>query len=101
MNVPMFTRFGLKIGLTVALALVVTAAAQQTTGNWHTFTDATGRFSFLVPGEPQHQTQKDESHKEGPIVTDTYVANTQTNAFIAGLTHYTPADTLAGPLELT
>jgi len=101
MNVPMFTRFGLKIGLTVALALGVTAAAQQTTGNWHTFTDTTGRFSFLVPGEPQHQTQKDESHKEGPIVTDTYVANTQTNAFIAGLTQYPPAVPLEDQQELT
>jgi len=48
MNVPMFTRFGLKTGLTVALALAVTAAAQQTTGNWHTFTDTTGRF--FIPG---------------------------------------------------
>jgi hypothetical protein len=74
---------------------------QQSSGDWHTFTDPTGHFSFLVPGEPKRQTQKDESHNEGPIVTDTYVVNTQTNAFIAGLTQYPPAASLPDQEELT
>lgn len=101
MNVPMFSRFGFKSGLAASLALALTVGGQQNSGDWHTFTDPTGRFSFLVPAEPKHQTQKDESHAEGPIVTDTYVANTQSNAFIAGLTQYPPSVPLDDQQELT
>ena len=101
MNVLMFKQFGFKIGLAALLALALTAGAQQPSGDWHTFTDATGHFSFLVPGEPKHQTQKDENHKEGPIVTDTYLVNVQANAFIAGITQYPPAIPLPDEEELT
>lgn len=101
MNVLMFRQFGFKIGLAALLALALTAGAQQTSADWHTFTDATGHFSFLVSGEPKHETQKDESHKEGPIVTDTYLVNTQANAFIAGITQYPPAIPLPDQDELT
>jgi hypothetical protein len=101
MKMPMFARFGFGIGLTASLVLAWSVRAQQTSPNWHTFTDATGRFSFLVPSEPKRQTQKDESHQEGPIVTDTYVANTESSAFIAGLTQYPPAAVLPDQDELT
>ena len=97
----MFTRLGFKIGLTISLALVLTAAAQKAASDWHTFTDPTGHFSFLVPDEPQKQTQKDESHKEGPIVTDTYVAKATGNAFIAGFTQYPESTPLEDQPELT
>jgi hypothetical protein len=50
----MFSRFGFKIGLAASLALALTAGGQLNSGDWHTFTDPTGRFSFLVPGEPKH-----------------------------------------------
>jgi len=100
MNVRMFTRFGFRISLTISLALALTVGAQQTSGDWHTVTDATSHFSFLMPSEPQHQTQKDETHKEGPIVTDTSVVNAQPNLYIAALTQYPSAVSLPDQEEL-
>ena len=99
MNTARFGRFGFA-GLIFSFGLALSVFA-QTTGNWHTFTDPTGRFSALMPGEPQHQTQKDESHKEGPIITDTYMVKAMPKLYIAGLTQYPPAAALQDQPELT
>jgi hypothetical protein len=97
MNVLISTRSGFKFGLLASLVFSLAAVAQQDT--WRTFTEPTGHFSFLMPGEPKRQTQKDESHSEGPIVTDTYVIN-QGNVYLAGLTQYPPAAVLPDDEEL-
>ena len=101
MNTPILTRFGFAIGLSFWLALAIIAVAQKNNADWHTFTDSSGRFSFLIPSEPQHQTQKDETHKEGPIITDTYLVKTEANVYIAALTQYAPAIQVPDQEELT
>jgi hypothetical protein len=98
MNTARLARFGF-VGLICSLGLTLSLFA-QTTGNWHTFTDPTGRFSALMPGEPAHQTQKDETHKEGPIVTDTYLVKALPKLYIAGLTQYPQAVALPDQDEL-
>jgi len=91
-------RFGF-VALIFSLGLALSLFA-QTAGNWHTFTDPTGRFSFLLPSEPEHQTQKDESHKEGPIVTDLYMVKALPKLYLASLTQYPPAAALPDQEEL-
>lgn len=98
MNAVRFARFGFA-GLIFSLGLTFSLFG-QTNGDWRVFTDATGRFSASMPGEPQHQTQKNEEHKEGPIVTDTYLVKTQSNLYVAGLTQYPPAVALPDQGEL-
>ena len=99
MNAARLARFGFA-GVIFSLGLALSLFAQST-GNWHTFTDPTGRFSALVPSEPEHQTQKDESHKEGPIVTDLYMVKAPPKLYIAGLTQYPSAVALPDQGELT
>jgi len=98
MNVLLSARSGFKFGLLASLVFSLVAVAQQEA--WHTFAEPSGHFSFLVPAEPKHQSQKDESHPEGPIVTDTYVVNQGTNLYLAGLTQYPPAAMLPDEQEL-
>jgi hypothetical protein len=100
-NMSIFPRSGFKFGLLALLVFAVAAVAQQQ-GNLssHTYAEPTGHFSFLVPAEPKRETQKDESHREGPIVTDTYVIN-QGNLYLAGLTQYPQAAELPDEKELT
>ena len=100
MNAPLFLRSGFKFGLLAPLLFAFTAVAQQDNLAWHTYAEPTGHFSFLVAAEPKRQTQKDESHPEGPIVTDTYVVS-QDNLYLAGLTQYPPAAELPDEQELT
>ena len=99
MNTARFARLGFA-GLIFSLGLALSLFAQSA-GNWHTFTDPTGRFSVLMPGEPEHQTQKDESHKEGPVVTDLYLVKAPPKLYIAGLTLYPQAVALPDQGELT
>jgi hypothetical protein len=101
MNAPIFPRSGFKFGLFASFLFALAAVAQQQDNlAWHTYAEPTGHFSFLVPAEPKRQTQKDESHPEGPIVTDTYVVS-QDNLYLAGLTQYPPAAQLPDEQELT
>ena len=93
---------GLRLAMVVAiyLSLTIVASAQRGPGDWHTITDASGRFSFSLPAEPQHQTQKDESHQEGPIITDIYLLKIDPNLYLAGLTQYPLAASLPDEEEL-
>jgi hypothetical protein len=101
MNISITARSRFAIVLPISLALATFAFAQESPGNWHTVADVTGRFSFELPAEPQHQTQKDESHSEGPIVTDIYLLKTDPNLYLAGLTQYPQAAPLPDQEELS
>ncbi len=101
MKLSISARCKLIISLPVWLALATVADSQQTNTDWHAVTDSAGHFSIMMPGDPEHKTQKDESHKEGPIVTDTYVLSAQPNLFIAAMTQYPAAIALPDQDELT
>jgi hypothetical protein len=64
-------------------------ARADTATNWKTFMDPAGRFSILMPGEPQHQADSSPAREGKPASSsDLYMAGENGNIYMAGATIY-------------
>jgi hypothetical protein len=64
-------------------------ARADTVTNWKTFTDPAGRYSILMPGDPQHQASDSPSSGGKPAShSDLYMVGENGNIYMAGSTLY-------------
>jgi hypothetical protein len=86
----------LRRGLVGLALLAFGLCVQADTGtNWKTFTDPAGRFSILMPGEPQHQTDSSPASNGKPAShSDLYMTGENGNIYMAGTTIYDLASML-------
>ncbi|HXA15030.1 MAG TPA: hypothetical protein VNW23_07875 [Opitutaceae bacterium] len=75
------------VGLTwLAFGLRVCADAGAT---WQTFTDPKGRFSLLMPGQPEYKVSETPAQDGSVLVhTDMYLVNVAETLYVAGATTY-------------
>jgi hypothetical protein len=75
----------------VGLALLAFGlrAWADTDTSWKTFTDPQGRFSILMPGEPQHQASDSPASEGKPSShSDLYMVGDNGNIYMVGATIY-------------
>jgi hypothetical protein len=75
----------------VGLALLAFGlrAWADTDTTWQTFTDPKGRFSILMPGQPEYKVSETPA-KDGSVLvhTDMYLVNVSEALYVAGATTY-------------
>jgi hypothetical protein len=80
----------LQQGLVGLVWLAIGLCARADTGaTWQTFTDPKGRFSILMPGQPEYKVSETPA-KDGSVLvhTDMYLVNTNEALYVAGATTY-------------
>jgi hypothetical protein len=80
-------------GLAVGLAWLAFGAGvwADPVATWKTFTDPAGRFSILMPGDPQTQDSTSLAHGNEPSSTShLFVAEENRDLYLAGVTLYDP-----------